>query len=338
MTAPMAFATDPHFHHRYHHKKVRYPLSWQARAFNFITSWTVKPVLERAAVSNGTMEVARQIYRLTAPIMSRVPDFVKIRKVNFDHCYGEWVRADKRLDETKVLYYLHGGGYFFSSIEQHRPITWRLSRTCRRPVFAMNYRKAPDWQFQHWLEDAVTGYTYLLDMGYSPENIIIGGDSAGGNLTLILLQALKYYGISLPSAVICISPWTDISCEGGSMESNRDHDPLFSARVVADLGKHYGKDCATWHPWVSPVNADLTGLPPMMLMVGSTEVLRDDALRLAERARSVGVPVVYEEWDNMPHVFPLFAFLLPEGKRAYKHIAKFVHDVEKYQADGYEVH
>lgn len=335
----LAFSSDPHFRHPSFHRQVDYPMSWQARLFTLVTKYTVKPVLERAAVSTTTMELARQVYRLTGPLVSRVPDFVRLTPVSFANCYGEWVRAGKRLKEEKVIYYLHGGGYFFSSIEQHRPLTWRLSRSLHRPVFAINYRKAPDWDFQHWLDDAMTGYTYLLDMGFKSENIIVAGDSAGGNLTLILLQSLKFHGIALPSGAICISPWTDIACEGDSMQTNRDHDPLFAARAVEALGAHYARSgVSTWHPWVSPVNSDLTGLPPLLLMVGSTEVLRDDALRLADRARAVGVPVVYEEWAAMPHVFPLFAFFLPEGKRAYKHIARFVHDLEKFQAAGYADH
>jgi len=338
MTQQLAFATDPHFHHPSFHRQVDYPLSWQARMFNLVTKLTVKPVLQYAAVTNNTMNVVNQIYRLTSPFTSHVPDFVKITPVSFENCYGEWIRSGKRLKEEKVIYYLHGGGYFFSSIEQHRPLTWRLSRSLHRPVFAINYRKAPEWQFHHWLDDAVTGYTYLLDMGFKSENIIVAGDSAGGNLTLILMQALKFSGIALPSGCICISPWTDIACEGDSMHTNRDHDPLFAAAAVEALGAHYAKGASTWHPWVSPLHSDLTGLPPLLLIVGSTEVLRDDALRLADRARASGVPVVYEEWAAMPHVFPLFAFFLPEGRRAYKHIARFVHDLEKYHADGYSDH
>lgn len=343
-TMPLFYASDPHFYHPKQHRHITDKLSWQAKLFNFVVKTTVKPVLQKAAelestrFSDTTMRLARGVYWLTHPVMSRVPEFVKIRQVTFDTCYGEWVRAGKRMDENKVLYYLHGGGYFFSSIEQHRPLTWRLSRACHRPVFAINYRKAPDYQFQHWLSDAVMGYTYLLDIGYRPENIIVGGDSAGGNLTLILLQALQYYGISMPSAAICLSPWTDVACQGKSMQTNIEHDPLFPAQAVKALGQRYAADCATWHPWVSPLHANLTGLPPLLLMVGSTEVLRDDALTLAERARAVGVPVVYEEWNGMPHVFPLFAFWLPEGKRAYRHIARFVQDVEKYHAEAYNAH
>lgn len=316
------------------HRQIRVPISWQARLLNGLLKNAIKPVLEQAAVSAGTMRLARGIYQLTGPFMSQVPDFVRIRRVDFEHCYGEWLRAGKRVREDRVIYYLHGGGYFFSSVEQHRPLTWRLAHACHRPVFAMNYRKAPQYQFQHWLEDALTGYRYLLNMGYKSENIIIGGDSAGGNLTLILMQALKFYGIALPAAAICISPWTDVGCEGSSMHSNREHDPMFPASTVAALGKHFGRECHTWHPWVSPVHADMTGLPPLLVMVGSTEVLRDDAARLAERAQALGVPVVYEEWGGMPHVFPLFAFLLPEAQRAYRHIARFVNDVEKLHAEG----
>lgn len=332
------FSQEEHFeHYHLHHMHVGDQISWQAKLLNLAMKKTVKPVLERVSVSDGTLNLARRVYDLAKPLMTWVPDFVSIEKVQFEYFDAEWIRAGKHVDEGKVLLYLHGGGYFFSSAEQHRPLTWRLSGACRRAVLSINYRMAPKWQFKHWLEDAVTAYKYLLEQGYSPDNIMIGGDSAGGNLTLITLQNLRHEGLPLPAAVMLFSPWTDISGQSESMKTNKDLDPMFAPSAVQKLGKLYAQDVSTWHPWVSPAKADFTGLPPMLIMVGSTEVLRDDSLRVAERARAAGVPVVYEEWKGMPHVFPLFAMLIPEGKRAYRHIARFVYDIDHLRHE-YESH
>lgn len=331
MSGAAVSSHEVHPHWRHHHRHIHGPLSWQAMALNLTLRATIKPVLERVAVSERSMRFAQQLYSLTTPLLSRVPAFVKIEKVKFEHFTAEWLRAGKKLDEDKVLLYLHGGGYFFSSAELHRPITWRLSRACHRPVLSINYRMAPAFQFKHWLEDAMTSYIFLLELGYLPENILIAGDSAGGNLVMVMLQSLRHQGLPLPAAAICLSPWTDFTGESASMHFNRSHDPMFAAGAVSRLGKFFAQDYDPEHPWVSPVRADLSGMPPLLIMVGSTEVLRDDALRLTERARAAGVPVVYEEWGSMPHVFPLFAFWMPEARRAYRHIARFVHDIDSYR-------
>ncbi len=320
-----------------HDRRIHEPLSWQARALNLTLKSTVKPILSRVTVSKKTIWLAERIYNLTAPLMTALPEHVDRQEIEFSHFTGEWIRSGPFLDENKVLLYLHGGGYFFSSAALHRPVTWRLSQVCKRPVLAINYRMAPAFQFRHWLEDAVTAYVHLLERGYKAHNIIVAGDSAGGNLVLVMLQSLRHQGFPLPKACICLSPWTDMTGGSESMHRNRHHDPMFAARAVSGVGRFVGQGVDLEHPWVSPARADLSGFPPLLIMVGSTEVLRDDALRVAQRARAYGVPVVYEEWVAMPHVFPLFAAFVPESRRAYAHISRFVRDVELIR-DEYEAH
>jgi acetyl esterase/lipase len=305
-----------------------YPVSWQARAFNLALMVTVKPALGMAPINPFTMRLIDRAYGVAGLVLQRLPSFVQVSATHFGHFDGEWLRAGDGLDESKVMLYLHGGGYCFSSAQAHRPLTWRLSRMARRPVLAINYRQGPDHAFEHWRDDALQAYQHLLER-YAPENILIGGDSAGGHLTLTTLQHIRDAGLPLPRAAMCFSPWTDLSCEGASYQRNRFRDPMFAAGAVAGLSRYFARERDPYHPLVSPLHGDFTGLPPLMITAGSTEVLRDDARRVAQRAHDHGVDVHYEEWRGMPHVFQLFAFWLPEAKAAYRHMAKFVHHVEK---------
>lgn len=303
-------------------------LSWQAKVFNTALRYSLKPVLEVAPVSPLTMRLADRLYVVAGAFFRQLPGFVSTIPAEFGSFQGEWLRAGRDLREDKAMLYLHGGGYCFSSAEAHRPLTWRLSRAARRPVLAINYRQGPDHGIDHAREDALRAYEHLLDRGYAPGNILIGGDSAGGHLTLVTLQALREAGLPMPRAGMCFSPWTDLSCESPSYRDNRDRDPMFAARAVAALSSHFARDRDPYHPHVSPLHGDFSGLPPLLITAGSTEVLRDDARRAAERAREQGVDVVYEEWRGMPHVFQLFAFWLPEARTAYRRMTRFIHAVE----------
>lgn len=307
----------------------RYPLSWQARALNLALMFTIKPVLEKAPITPATMRLGERLYGLAGSFLRQLPPFVQVERADFNDFGGEWLRAGSGLREDRAMLYLHGGGYFFSSAEAHRPLTWRLSRAARRPVLAINYRQGAAHGIDAARADALAAYQHLLDRGYPPENILIGGDSAGGHLTLVTLQALRDQGLPLPRAGMCFSPWTDLSCEGESYADNRHRDPMFAARAVRDLSRYFASERDPYHPHVSPLHGDFSGLPPLLFTAGSTEVLRDDARRAALRAQEHGVPVVYEEWHGMPHVFQLFAFWLPEARAAYRHISRFIHTVEQ---------
>lgn len=313
----------------HHVSRPVYPLSWQARVFNLAMMVSIKPMLEVAPVNSFTMRIIDRLYTVAGVLTQRLPAFVAVEEASFGHFDGEWLRAGDGMNEDRVMLYLHGGGYCFSSAQAHRPLTWRLSRMARRPVLAINYRQGIDHEFEHCRDDAITAYQHLLDGGYQPQNILIAGDSAGGHLTLITLQAIRDAGLPLPRAGMCFSPWTDLSCEGESYQHNRFRDPMFSARAVTHLARYFRRNRDPYHPLVSPLHGDFSGLPPLMIMAGSTEVLRDDSRRLAQRAHDHGVQVLYEEWRGMPHVFQMFAMWLPEAKMAYRHMAKFVSLVEK---------
>jgi acetyl esterase/lipase len=305
-----------------------YPMSWQARAFNLALMLSVKPALELTPVNPFTMRMIDRVYGIAGRMMRQLPAFVRVEHADFGHFDGEWLHAGDGMHPDRAMLYLHGGGYCFSSAQSHRPLTWRLSRMARRPVLAINYRQGTDHEFEHCRDDALQAYRHLLER-YAPENILIAGDSAGGHLTLVTLQAIRDAGLPQPRAALCFSPWTDLSCESESYRRNRFRDPMFSSRAVSDLARYYVRHRDHHHPLVSPLHGDFSGLPPLMITAGSTEVLRDDSRRLAQRAHEHGVHVHYEEWRGMPHVFQLFAFCLPEARMAYRHMAKFVHAVEK---------
>src|SRR5690606_26794487 len=213
----------------------------------------------------------------------------------------------------------HGGGYFSCSPRTHRPITWRLSAAARRPVLALDYRQGPVHKLADSLSDALDAYHCLLERGYEPEDMIVAGDSAGGHLTLATLLALRDRGLGLPSAAVCLSPWTDLT--DFPRRANRWQDPMLPAGRVRWLARRWTDGLDPRDPLVSPVLGDFTGLPPLMIVTGSTELLRDEARRVAERARTSGVPVTYEEWPRMPHVFPILADVLPEARLAFRHMS-----------------
>lgn len=272
--------------------------------------------------------------RRTAKAMERnerVPAFITVEPLQVPTPAGpmssEWVYSARALDKENrdhVILYLHGGGYFMCSAATHRPLTSRLAHGARRKVLAINYRQAPEHRFPAWLDDAVSAYRFLLDQGYAAKNISIGGDSAGGNLTLITLQQIRTEQLPMPGAAFCISPWACMAGDSPSLDRNHRRDAMFTGGGVRALGRFQSRDHDPKHPLLSPVHADYRGFPPMLIQCGSTEVLRDDSRRVAMNARAAGVNVVLEEWHGLPHVFHLFADYIPEAGRAIRTINAFV--------------
>ncbi len=221
-----------------------------------------------------------------------------------------------------AVLYLHGGGYVLGSINVYRDLLARLATATRRPALALAYRLAPEHPYPAALDDAVAAYRWLLDQGYPAAQLLIAGDSAGGGLTLATLLALRAAGIPLPAAAVCLSPWTDLALTGASLQTHAARDPILSPRSLAQFASHYAGAHARTDPLISPLYADLQGLPPLLIQVGAAEILLDDARRCAAQARAAGVTVTLEVWAGMCHVFQLFAFL-PETRQALQHIAAF---------------
>lgn len=299
-------------------------ISIQGKLINAGLRYFVKPVLSRTRLSAAIMNFTKSGFDIMSGITLPIPSMVEPERVNVDGVPGEWIDVGAGINKSRVMLYLHGGGYFFGSAHSHRPLIWRFSAQGALRVLALNYRQLPDFPYPAPLEDSITAYRWLLKQGYRPENIVIGGDSAGGNLTLVTLQKIREQGLPMPSCSILLSPWTDLTCSGNSIERNAYKDPMVPSNVLRFLSKYYVGDEDPSDPYLSPVNGNYAGFPPMLLYVGSTEVLLDDARRVADKARQAGVQVEYKEWEQMPHVFPILASFLPEGRIAMRQMICFI--------------
>ncbi|WP_433442796.1 alpha/beta hydrolase [Nonomuraea sp. CA-141351] len=307
-----------------------YPLSWQARALIGLMHGTLKPASTLLMRHPFALACAARLGDIGRLVRVPQPEHVTVEPEAFSACEGEWVRGGPGLDEGKVVLYFHGGGYFSCSPRTHRSITWRLSVAAKRPVLALDYRQGPVHQLADSLADSLDAYDCVLGRGYAPEDIILAGDSAGGHLTLATLLALRDGKLPMPGAAICLSPWADLT--DFPRRANRWQDPMLPAGRVRWLARRWTSGLDPRDPLVSPVLGDFTGLPPLMIVTGSTEVLRDEARRVAERARLAGVQVRYEEWKHMPHVFPILADVLPEARLAFRHMSDFLRAVAARRA------
>jgi len=236
---------------------------------------------------------------------------------------GEWISTPESVHE-RVIYYLHGGAYIMGSINTHRELISRLSRAARARVLAIDYRLAPEDPFPAAVEDSTTAYHWLMSTGVDSARLVIAGDSAGGGLTVATLVALRDAGDPLPAAAVCLSPWVDLEGLGESMTTRAEVDPMIDRGSLLQAAKAYLRDADPHTPLAAPLYADLRGLPPMLIQVGTAETLLDDATRLAERARAADVEVTFEPWDEMFHVWQFCASILPEGQEAIDRIGEFV--------------
>jgi epsilon-lactone hydrolase len=248
---------------------------------------------------------------------------VSCRHVSADGVDAEWiVPADA--PRQKAILYFHGGGFRIGSVASHRDMIARISEASGCRTLAINYRLAPEHPFPAALDDAVAAYRYLRDQGFDPCNIAIAGDSAGGNLALGTMLALRDRGDRLPAAGVLMSPWTDLAASGVSYESRAEADPIHQRSMILALAKTYlGGQGDPRNPMASPLYADLAGLPPLLVQVGDRETVRDDSTELAAKAKAAGVEVDLEVWAGMIHVFQMFAEI-PQSRDAIASIGKFL--------------
>jgi epsilon-lactone hydrolase len=256
-------------------------------------------------------------------ISERVPADVTCEKVSAGGVNAEWIAAPGAAAD-RVILYLHGGGYVLGSINTHRAMISRIARASNGRALAIDYRLAPEHPFPAAVEDATAAYKWLLAQGYKPGKIVIAGDSAGGGLTIALLLAIRDAGLPMPAGAVPISPWTDLEGTGDSIGTRAAQDVMVTQDSLAASAKQYYGSHDPKDPLVSPVHANFRGLPPMLIHVGDAEILLDDATRVATRAKAAGVDVEIEVWDDMPHVWHVFAKILPEGQQAIDKIGRFV--------------
>ncbi len=251
------------------------------------------------------------------------PD-VQIERLIVAGMTAEWITAPG-IDPSHVILYLHGGGYVVGSLNTHRDLAARLGRTAGARVLAIEYRLAPEHPHPAAVDDAVAAYRWLRAQGIAPAHLAIAGDSAGGGLTIATLVALRDLGEPLPNAGVCFSPWVDLEGTGASMDTNLD-DPMLSRASILHFARFYlglgTIDART--PLAAPLYADLSGLPPLLIQASRHEVLLDDATRIAAKARDAGVACELDLTDEVPHVWQIFANILPEGQQALDRAGAFL--------------
>ncbi len=235
-----------------------------------------------------------------------------------------WRVATPRSRSDRHILFLHGGGYVSGSPELYRHVTWRFAETAAARVAAIGYRLAPEHPFPAALDDAAAAWHALLAEGVDPRRAAFIGDSAGGGLALCLALWLRDRGEPLPAAIALLSPWTDLALTGASLRRNARADPMQNAADLPYLAACYLNGADPRNPYASPLYGDPACLPPTLIQVGSDEILRDDAVRMAERMRAAGCEVTLEIWKRMPHVWHGFAPVMPEARRAIARVGAFV--------------
>jgi monoterpene epsilon-lactone hydrolase len=253
-----------------------------------------------------------------------VADDVTCEAVDCDGTPGEWSLAPGS-ERSRVLLYFHGGGYCSGSIISHRRLVTEAGRTARMRTLAIDYRRAPEHPFPAAHEDAMAAWRFLRRQGIAASDIAVGGDSAGGNLTLGLIQRLRAAGEPLPGCAWLLSPWTDLTMSGATLASKDTVDPLIHEAYLEELAEAYApRGIDRKDPLISPLFADLVGFPPVLIQVGSAETLLDDATRLATAAGAADVRVTLEIWPQMIHAWPVWNAGLEDGRRALASAAQFI--------------
>ena len=284
---------------------------------------TIVDMLKNRPIREGlSFEETRAGFEMLAQMFTVASDVTR-KPADADGVPGKWITVPESSDRV-TIFYLHGGGYSIGSVNTHADLVSRIARVSGARAFSLNYRLAPENPFPAAVDDATTAYRWLLKQGVRPETIVIAGDSAGGGLTAATLLALKKSGDPLPGAAVLLSPWTDLDATGESMKTRAEADPMIVVDPLKTMAKLYAGDAALTDPLVSPLYGDYSGLPPILIQVGDAEVLLSDSTRYAERAKAGGVDVTLEVWDEMIHVFQIFAAMLPEGQQAIDRIGAWV--------------
>ncbi|HEX4112631.1 MAG TPA: alpha/beta hydrolase [Stellaceae bacterium] len=292
---------------------------------NRALTWALRRWIKRNSLRNQDIAESRAL-TARVPFRAKLARGWRIRAEHGAALKGEWIEpsAPDHAARQRCILYFHGGAYVAMSPQTHRSLTSRLALWSNASLFALDYRLAPEHPFPAALEDAVAAYRALIAASVDPSRIALAGDSAGGGLALALLLALRDGHDPLPAAAILFSPWTDLAATGESIIANNASDAMFFGSWVAPEARHYLGDTRATDPLASPVYADLTGLPPLFIQVGDSEVLLDDSRRVFENAKKAGVEATLQIWRRVPHGWQIFAPLLPEGRAALRQAGAFI--------------
>jgi acetyl esterase/lipase len=242
-----------------------------------------------------------------------------------DGIHAEWSRPPNARQGAAILYF-HGGGYVIGSPASHRHLVAALSQAAGVNAIAVDYRLSPEHPFPAAIEDATRAYQWLLRSGLAPDRVVIAGDSCGGGLTVAALLSLRERGLPMPAAGVCVSAWFDLTITAESFTTKAAVEPIITRESVTRWAEAYlqGQDARV--PLASPIFADLSGLPPLLIQVGTDEALLDDSTGLAARAKEAGVDVTLEVWEEMIHVWHFFHPMLREGREAIARIGEFIRE------------
>jgi acetyl esterase/lipase len=287
----------------------------------FIADKVIRLMMKRRFARNpDVMQLRSMMAEVRKP---RVPKRISLQKISLGGVSTERLAPDGA-DAKRAMLYIHGGGWVGGSPANHRGLTWRLAERLGCTVFAIDYRLAPEHPFPAGLEDCLAAYRDLLNYGYAPQGLAVGGDSAGGNLTLALALNLKALGLSQPAALFAMSPATELARSLPSHTSNARSDAMFDVRIFGSLTPLYcpGQDPA--NPLISPLRGDVKGLAPTLIQCSRDEMLRDHGVMMAENLKAAGVDVKLEVWPRVFHAWPVMADFIPEALGAIENVARFI--------------
>lgn len=278
----------------------------------------------RRSVSMNASQIpaVRRMLDLSASALY-LPLGVQSKALKIGDMAAEWL-TPKQADPKRVLLFLHGGGYAVGSLTTHRALAGKLAMMAGTQALLIDYRLAPEHPFPAALEDALHAYQWLLGHGYAADQIIVAGDSAGGGLSMALQLCLKDLQQPLPAGAVLFSPWVDLTFSGPEALVHQPHDPVVQAEQVREWAYAYAGQHPLWHPMISPLFGDLSGLSPVLIQASDCEVLTDDAVRLANALGDAQVETHLQLWPTVLHVWQLFWRYVPESLDALTHAADFM--------------
>lgn len=277
-----------------------------------------------SVVENKDVETQRQYQNSVAPLFGGSKE-VTVEECTIEDIHSEWAVVNRLHMKKYIILYCHGGGYMTGSCMYARTITSKLADSTSMDVLSFDYRLAPEHPFPAALEDGLKIWDHLMLLGYGARDIIVAGDSAGGNLALALVHKLKQQERLLPRGLILLSPWTDLTASGKTHQTKAEIDPILNARYLEEVTEAYAGGRDLTDPLVSPLFGDFTGFPPTYIQVGGNEILLSDSTRLHKKMLKADVSAHLEVFRGMWHVFQMSRF-----KRAYDAIdrcAEFIYDI-----------
>lgn len=275
-------------------------------------------------VENTDLEKHRQSQDQIGMILGNTKE-IEYNEINIDGMYGEWVSVNRAHMKKYVILHCHGGGYSTGSSLYARTLTSKLATSTSMDVLCFDYRLAPEHPYPAAIEDAMKAWDYLMLLGYGARDVIVTGDSAGGNLALALVLRLKKQGRILPRGLVLMSPWTDLSSSGKSFVTKADVDPVLDREYLDQMIKAYAGERDLKNPLISPLFGDLTGFPPTYIQVGENEILLSDSLRLHQALVDANVSVKMEHFPGMWHVFQMSP--VKAAYEAMEKNAEFIFDI-----------